>query len=106
MTRRYCFTLDLKDDAKLIAEYKRCHEKIWLEITQSIRDSGIQDLEIYLFGTRMVVVMEVNEHRTRQHLALEKDAPEPRPIQGPDLGRVVAMPEVGGLHHRYERRAA
>jgi len=54
----------------------------------------------------MVVVMEVNEHQTRPHLALEKDAPEPRPIQGPDLGRVVAMPEVGGLHHRYERRAA
>jgi hypothetical protein len=31
MTRRYCLTLDLKDDAKLIAEYKRCHEKIWPE---------------------------------------------------------------------------
>ena len=45
-------------------------------------------------------------HQTRPYLALEMDAPEPRPIQGPDLGRVVAMPEVGGLHHRYERRAA
>jgi len=45
-------------------------------------------------------------HQTRPHLALEKDAPEPRPIQGPELGRVVAMPQVGGLHHRYERRAA
>jgi len=62
MARRYCFTLELKDDAKLIAEYERCHEKNWPEITQSIRGSGIQDLEIYLFGTRMVVVMEVNEH--------------------------------------------
>jgi putative transposase len=45
-------------------------------------------------------------HQTRPHLALEKDAPEPRPIQGPELGRVVAVPQVGGLHHRYERRAA
>jgi L-rhamnose mutarotase len=62
MTRRYCLTLDLKDDAKLIAEYRRYHEKIWPEITQSIRDSGIQGLEIYLLGTRMVMVMEVNEH--------------------------------------------
>ena len=62
MARRYCFTLELKDDAKLIAEYERCHEKNWPEITQSIRGSGIQDLEICLFGTRMVVVMEVNEH--------------------------------------------
>ena len=45
-------------------------------------------------------------HGTRTHLALEKDSPEPRPIQAPDAGRIVAIPQVGGLHHRYERRAA
>jgi putative transposase len=45
-------------------------------------------------------------HRSRTHLALGKDAPDPRPVQPADGGRVVAMPEVGGLHHRYERRAA
>jgi transposase InsO family protein len=45
-------------------------------------------------------------HQSRTHLALHKDAPEPRPVQGPEAGRVVAFPEVGGLHHRYERRAA
>ena len=45
-------------------------------------------------------------HRSRTHLALEKDSPEPRPIQAPDAGRIIAIPEVGGLHHRYERRAA
>ena len=61
MTKRYCLTLDLKDDAKLIAEYRRYHQKIWPEITKSIRDSGIEDMEIYLRGTRMVMVMEVNE---------------------------------------------
>ena len=59
--RRYCLTLDLKDDPKLIAEYKRYHQKIWPEITQSIKDSGIEDMEIYLLGTRMFMVMEVNE---------------------------------------------
>src|SRR3954447_14530870 len=45
-------------------------------------------------------------HHSRTHLALEKDSPEPRPIQAPDAGRIIAIPEVGGLHHRYERRAA
>jgi L-rhamnose mutarotase len=54
-------TLDLKGDPKLIAEYKRHHEKIWPEITRSIKDSGIEDMEIYLFGTRMFMIMEVNE---------------------------------------------
>ena len=45
-------------------------------------------------------------HRSRTHLALEKDSPEPRRVQAADAGRIVAIPQVGGLHHRYERRAA
>ncbi len=44
--------------------------------------------------------------RSRTHLALAKDSPEPRPVQPPDAGRIIAIPEVGGLHLRYERRAA
>jgi putative transposase len=45
-------------------------------------------------------------HRSRTHLSLDKDCPEPRPIQPSSAGTVVAFPQVGGLHHRYERRAA
>ena len=45
-------------------------------------------------------------HRSRTHLGLRKDTPEFRSVQPPDSGRIVAIPEVGGLHHRYERRAA
>ena len=45
-------------------------------------------------------------HGARTHLALEKDAPTPRRVQSQTEGAVVAFPEVGGLHHRYERRAA
>ncbi len=45
-------------------------------------------------------------NRSRTHLALEKDAPEPRAVHECELGKVVAYSEVGGLHHRYERRAA
>jgi hypothetical protein len=44
--------------------------------------------------------------RSRTHLSLGKDAPVPRAVQPPRLGRVVELPEVGGLHHRYERLAA
>ena len=44
--------------------------------------------------------------RTRSHLALDKDAPEPRAVQSPEDGDVIEIPEVDGLHHRYERRAA
>jgi L-rhamnose mutarotase len=59
--RRYCLALDLKDDPKLIAEYKRYHEKIWPEITLSIKESGIENMEIYHLGTRMFMIMEVND---------------------------------------------
>jgi len=45
-------------------------------------------------------------HGTRTHLALQKDCPEPRAVQPPDAGPIVSIAEVGGLHHRYERRAA
>jgi len=43
--------------------------------------------------------------RSRTHLALAKDAPQPRAVEPPELGRVVAIPQVGGLHHRYQRCA-
>ena len=48
---------------------------------------------------------EYYEH-SRTHLSLEKDAPASRSVQHPELGRIIALPQVGGLHHRYERRAA
>jgi hypothetical protein len=44
--------------------------------------------------------------RSRTHLALGKDAPLTRPVAGPAAGRIIAIREVGGLHHRYERAAA
>jgi len=45
-------------------------------------------------------------NRFRTHLSLEMDSPLTRPVQTPDEGKVIALPQVGGLHHRYERRAA
>ncbi len=60
--RRYCLALDLKDDPALIAEYKRYHEKIWPEIQKSIVDSGIENMEIYILGNRLFMVMETDEN--------------------------------------------
>ncbi len=45
-------------------------------------------------------------HGSRTHLGLDKDAPEPRRVQPLDNGIIVDFSEVGGLHHRFERRAA
>jgi L-rhamnose mutarotase len=59
--KRFCLTLDLKNDPALIAEYKRYHEQVWPEIIKSLKDAGVVDMEIYLLGTRMFMIMEVNE---------------------------------------------
>jgi hypothetical protein len=48
----------------------------------------------------------LQDARSRTHLAIAKDAPEPRAVHRFEFGEVVAIPEVGGRHHRYERRAA
>jgi len=45
-------------------------------------------------------------HDWRTHLGLDKEAPQTRRVQRPEEGKIVAFPEVGGLHHHYERRAA
>lgn len=57
---RHCLTLDLKDDQTAIAEYKRYHVKIWPEVKDSLFEAGIVDMEIYLLGTRMFMIMDVN----------------------------------------------
>lgn len=59
--RRYCLALDLREDAALIAEYRRYHEKIWPEITASIKGAGVEEMQIYLLGTRLFMIIEVNE---------------------------------------------
>jgi L-rhamnose mutarotase len=61
VNRRFCLALDLKDDPGLIAEYERHHEHVWPEIIENIKTSGIEDMEIYRLGTRMFMIMEVNE---------------------------------------------
>lgn len=77
MSRRYCLTLDLKDDPKLIAEYKHYHQKIWPEITKSIQDAGIDNMEIYLRGTRMFMIMDVSEQFSFERKA-EADRGNPK----------------------------
>lgn len=56
--KRYCLALDLKDDPLLIAEYEDYHRKVWPEIEKSIKDSGIESMEIYRTGNRLFMIME------------------------------------------------
>ena len=63
-TKRFCQTLDLKDDPKLIATYKELHDKdhIWKEILDGIKEVGILEMEIYLLGNRLFMIVETPEN--------------------------------------------
>jgi L-rhamnose mutarotase len=59
--KRYCLALDLKDDAGLIDEYKAYHLAVWPEIKESIVSSGIVDMQIYLAGNRLFMIVEAED---------------------------------------------
>ena len=59
-TKRYCQTLDLRDNPQLIAEYRKRHgrDAVWKEILDGIREVGILEMEIYILGTRLVMIVD------------------------------------------------
>ncbi|MET2985630.1 L-rhamnose mutarotase [Aureibaculum conchae] len=59
--KRHCLALDLVDDEKLIKAYENYHKEVWPEIIQSIKESGILDMQIYRVGNRMFMIMEVDD---------------------------------------------
>ena len=58
--KRYCFALDLIDDPELISAYVKHHNSVWPEILASLKDAGIEDLQIYLVANRLFLIMEVD----------------------------------------------
>ena len=83
-SKRYCLTLDLKNDPELIAEYKKHHEQIWPEVYESIKASGIVDMEIYLHGNRMFMIVETDENFSFEKKA-KIDAENPKVAEWEEL---------------------
>lgn len=80
--KRYCQTMDLKDDPELIEKYKQIHSKegAWKEVIDGIREVGILEMEVYLCGSRVVMIV---------------DAPE-------DFDWDAAMTQLAGLPYQQE----
>ncbi|MGI4727578.1 MAG: L-rhamnose mutarotase [Janthinobacterium lividum] len=75
--QKHCFTLDLVDDPQLIKEYKAYHQNVWPEIKKSITDAGITNMEIYLLGNRLFMLMETDASFSFEKKA-EMDAINPK----------------------------
>ena len=59
--KRYSLTLDLKNDPEMIRQYEEHHRKVWPEIISSIKNAGIENMQIYRYETRLFMIMEVND---------------------------------------------
>ncbi len=75
--QRYCLALDLKPDTTLIAEYEAYHRAVWPEIIASIRDAGIERLEIYRLEQRLFMILEANDTFSFENKA-KLDAANPK----------------------------
>ncbi|MEM9647170.1 MAG: L-rhamnose mutarotase [Bacteroidota bacterium] len=77
---RYAFALDLVDDEKSIREYEAYHEKVWPEILESIKESGIKQMEIYRIDTRLFMLIEVDASFSLEKKA-KTDAGNPKVVE-------------------------
>lgn len=77
---RHCLTLDLKNDPEKIAAYKNHQQSIWPEVCDSFYASGIRDMEMYLAGNRVIVILDVTEDFSFERKAA-MDAGNPRVLE-------------------------
>jgi L-rhamnose mutarotase len=59
--KKYCLTLDLRNDPELISQYEEQHKKVWPEIIDSIKDSGIINMQLYRYETRLFMIIKVDD---------------------------------------------
>ena len=74
--KRYCFALDLINNKTSIKQYIAYHKKVWPEILDSLRNSGIIDAEIYNVADRLFLILDTNESFTLEHKS-KSDAQNP-----------------------------
>ena len=72
--KRHCLALDLIDDPKLIAEYDEYHKHVWPEVLKSLRDAGIENMEIYRVGNHLFMIIDVNRTFSFERKAKEDKA--------------------------------
>mgnify|MGYP001094707216 CR=1 FL=1 len=75
--KRFCLALDLKDDAQAIAQYEAYHKAVWPEIIDSIKSSGIEQMQIYRVQNRLIMLIEARDDFSfEQKAALDAQNPK------------------------------
>lgn len=91
---RAVLTVDLKDDPATIEAYKEHHRRVWPEVIRSLRAAGIREMEIYLLGRRLVMIVETDGRDVRRCFAAHV-ASHPRVTEWEALMKAMQQPAPG-----------
>lgn len=95
MITRTVLAVDLKGDAATIETYKAHHRRVWPEVLASLRQAGVQEMDIYLLGSRLVMIVETAGQDFRQCFAAHHQASHPRVAEWEALMRSLQTPPPG-----------
>ena len=92
---RHVLTVDLRDDPAAIESYKAYHRRVWPEVVRSLQRAGIREMEIYLLGRRLVMVVDTDGADFRRCFAAHVSS-SPRVAEWEELMRGLQQPPPGG----------
>ena len=92
---RHVLTLDLKDDPATIEAYRTYHAEVWPEVASSLRNAGVLQLDIYLLGRRLVMIVELQSSRDLRRVFEEHASSHPRVVEWERLMASFQQPAPG-----------
>src|SRR5439155_26684811 len=91
---RHVLTVDLRDDPAAIEAYKAHHRRVWPEVVRSLRSAGVREMEIYLIGRRLVMIVDTDGADLRRCFA-DHAASSPRVVEWEALMKSLQEPPLG-----------
>jgi L-rhamnose mutarotase len=92
---RHVLAVDLRDDPAVVESYKAHHQRVWPEVLRSLRRVGVEDLQIYLLGRRLVMVVDMTDGRDVARAFAQHEASHPRVAEWEALMKAMQQPAPG-----------
>ena len=92
---RHVLAVDLKDDPTVIEAYKAHHRRVWPEVLRSLRGAGVADMQIYMLGRRLVMLVDMQDGLDVRRAFATHAASHPRVAEWEELMKSMQQPPPG-----------
>ena len=92
---RHVLTVDLRDDPAAIASYRQHHRHVWPEVIQSLREAGVERMDIHLLGRRLVMIVDLRTGSDYRRTFAAHAASGPRVVEWERLMKSLQEPAPG-----------